>query len=228
MKIRKERKEDSNFKSSVKHYLNFYKKNLRKKHIIVYVLSLVVFTFLMVNFISNLSETNKFLAQMNNVKDTSNIFSTIIKEKIPLVFLFIFSGITPFLYIPVLGIVGYPYILSVELINMPVLNMVISTIGGVVQLFGISLAISAGIYYCTNNTKKFRYDQSSTFGLDDVKLQIYEATKKEDKLKKLQDKRQAKIEKREKLNVKIEYKALLVTLVISTIIVVVAALITGV
>lgn len=228
MKIRKERKEENKFKNMIKHYLTFYKKNLRKKHIVVYILSLVVFTFFMVNFISNLSETNKFLAQMDNVKETTNIFSTIIKEKIPLVFLLIFSGITPFIYIPVIGIVGYPYILSVELINMSTLNMIISTIGGVIQLFGISLAISAGIYYCTNSTKRFRYDQTSTFGIDDVKLQIYEATKKEDKLNKLKDKKQAKLEKREKLNVKIEYKALLFTTIVSTIIVVAAALITGV
>lgn len=228
MKIRKERKEESKFKDMIKHYLSFYKKNLRKKHIVIYILSLVFFTFFIVNFISNMSETNKLLAQMNNVNEHTNVFSNIIKEKVPLTFLFIFSGIAPFAYIPILGIAVYPYILSTELINMSILNIMVATIGGVIQLFGVSLAIAAGIYYCTNSTKKFRYNQSSTFGFDDVKQQIYEATKKQDKLQKLEEKRQSKMEKREKLNVKIDYRSLLFTGVISTIFVVVAALITGV
>jgi hypothetical protein len=182
----------------------------------------------MVNFINNLEGINQFLAGINAIKEKSNIFTMILKDKIPLVFLLVFSGITPFIYIPVVGIIGFPYILVTGLMNMSVVNMVFASIGAIIQIFGVSLAIAAGIYYCTNSTKRYRYNQTTTFGLDDVKMQIYEATKKEEKLNKIKDKRQAKIEKKEKLNVKIEYKALLITTIISIIIVAIATIITGV
>lgn len=228
MKIRKERAHSTKFKNILKNYFAFYNKNLKKKHIIVYILSLIVFTFFMVSFINNLDEVNQFLSEVNNIGEKSNIFITIIKDKIPLIALLIFSGITPYVYIPVIGIIGFPYVLTMNIMNMSVLNMVIACIGSVIQIFGVSLAVAAGIYYCTSSTKRLKYSQSNTFGLDDVKKQIYETTKKEDKLNEINDKMQAKKEKREKLNVKIEYKALILTGIISIIIVTVAALFTGV
>ncbi|MDD2376647.1 MAG: hypothetical protein PHD15_02695 [Clostridia bacterium] len=228
MKIQKERAHSSDFKGVLKKYFSFYNKNLRKKHIIVFILSLVFFTVFMTNFINNLDQLNQLLTELSSTQEQSNIFMTIVKEKIPLVFLFIFSGITPYAFIPVVGIIGYPYILATEIINMSGFNMVLACIGSIIQIFGVSLAIAAGIYYCTCSSKKFRYSQSITFGLDDVKQQIYETTKNEVKLNKIKEKRQIKKEKREKLNIKIEYKGLIITAMISTIIVVTAALITGV
>ncbi|MDF2866275.1 MAG: hypothetical protein K0R72_1093 [Clostridia bacterium] len=228
MKIRKERVHSTKIKNILKNYFSFYNKNLKKKHIIVYIISLIIFAFFMVNFINNLNEVNQFLSEVNNIGKNPNIFMTIIKDKIPLVVLLIFSGVTPYVYIPVIGIIGFPYLLTMNIMNMSTLNMIIACIGGLVQIFGVSLAVAAGIYYCTSSTKRIRYNQSNALGLDDVKKQIYEATKKEEKLNELNDKMQAKREKREKLNVKIEYKALILTGIISIIIVSVAALFTGV
>lgn len=228
MKIKKKRAHSSNLRSVLKNYFSFYKTNLRKKHIIVYILSLIFFAIFMTNFINNLDQVNQLLVETNNIKEHSNIFITTITEKIPLVFLFVFSGVTPYAFIPVIGIIGYPYILSTQIINMSGFSMVLACIGSVIQIFAVSLAVSAGIYYCSYSTKKFRYNQAITFGLDDVKQQIYEATKKEDKLNKIKAKKQLKMEKREKLNVKIEYKGLILSAIISIIIVVTVALITGV
>jgi len=228
MKIKKERAHSSNLKSVLKNYFSFYKTNLRKKHIIVYILSLIVFTYFMITFINNLDEINKLIAETNNTSQNPNIFMSIFKEKIPMIFLLIFSGITPFVYIPVVGIIGYPYVLATQIMNMSVINMVVACIGSIIQIFGVSLAVAAGIYYCSYSTKKFRYSQSVTFGMDDVKQQIYEATNKEDKLNKIKAIKQLKMEKREKLNVKIEYKGLIISAIISIIIVVTVALITGV
>ena len=182
----------------------------------------------MMILIQNLDQFNQITSETNTIKAHSNIFMTIITEKIPVAFLMVFSGVTPFVYIPVIGICAYPYMLAIQLMNMSVINMILACIGSVIQIFGISLAISGGIYYCKNSSKRFRYNQSTTFGLDDVKLQVYEATKKEEKLDKLKGKLQVKREKREKLNVKIDYKSLIITAIISIIIVAVAALITGV
>lgn len=228
MKIRKERAHFRKLKSVLKNYLAFYNKNLRKKHIIVYILSLMTFAFLMITFINNLREVNEFLSEVNTATQKSNIFMTVLKDKIPFIALIIFSGITPYVYIPIIGIIGYPYLLASHLMNMSTLNMIIACIGSIIQIFGVSLAVAAGIYYCTCSSKKFRYDESTSLGFDDIKEQIYTATKKEQKLNILREKRQAKREKREKLNVKIEYKALVITAVISIVIVAVAALITGV
>lgn len=228
MKVKKQVRENNKFKDMLKNYYSFYKSNLKKKHIIIYALALLIFTFLSVAFINNLDETKVLLSQIEAAKGTTNILATVFKEKIPLIFLLVFSGITPFIYVPVVGIIGYPYILAISLVDMSAFNIVLAIFGSIIQLFGATLAISAGIYYCSCSTKKFRYDQSITFGLDDVKLQIYESAKKEDKANKLKEKMLFKKEKREKLNVKIEYKALVITTVISIIIVAVSALITGV
>ena len=228
MKIKKERSHSNNFRGVLKEYFSFYNKNLRRKHIVIYILSLIVFTMLMIVLIQNLDEINQITAGENIIKSHSNIFMTILTEKIPLTFLIVFSGLAPFAYIPLIGIFAYPYILVIQLINMSVINMVLACIGSVIQIFGISLAISAGIYYCKLSSKRYRYNESATFGLDDVKLQFYESTKRIEKLDKLKNKIEVKREKKEKLNVKIEYKNLMITAIISTIIVVVAALITGV
>jgi len=228
MKVKKERTHSSNFRDVLKNYMSFYNKNLKKKHIIVYILSLVVFAILMIMFINNLDQANQLMAEAKNIKSHSNIFTTILKDKIPVVALIIFSGITPYVYIPVIGIIGYPYILAMGLMNMSVINMLLACIGSVIQIFGVSLAIAAGIYYCSCSSKKFKYNQSITFGIDEAKEQIYKAAKNEDKLNKLIENKQIKMEKREKLNVKVEYKGLIISAIICIIIVTVAALITGV
>jgi uncharacterized membrane protein YhaH (DUF805 family) len=228
MKVRKERAQTSDAKSVLKNYFSFYNKNLRKTHVIVYILSLIAFAIFMIAFIKNLAQMNQFISEIKTTTVHSNVFINIIKEKIPLVLLIIFSGITPLVFIPIIGIVGFPYILSTQLMNMSVINMLVACIGSIIQIFGVSLAVSAGIYYCNCSTKKFRYNQAITFGMDDVKAQIYEATKKEDKLKELKQKNLLKVEKREKLNVKIEYKGLIMTGIISILIVAAATLITGV
>lgn len=228
MKVKKQVKKNNNFKDMLKNYYSFYKINLRKKHIIIYAITLLIFTILSVTFINNLGDSQILLSQIDAAKGTSSVLETIFKEKIPLIFLLVFSGITPFIYVPVVGIIGYPYILALNLVDMSAINIILAIFGSIIQLFGATLAISAGIYYCNCSTKKFRYDQSITFGLDDIKLQIYESTKKDEKANKLKEKMQLKKEKREKLNVKIEYKVLVITTVISSIIVIVSALITGV
>lgn len=212
----------------VKSYFSFYKKSLMKKHIIIYIISLIVFAFFLVTFMNNLDGINQLLSEIKNIENSRNIFSILIKEKIPVTFLLIFSGITPFIFIPVIGIIGFPYILATTIMNMNVINMVIACIGAIIQIFAMSLAISAGIYYCASSTKRFRYNNSTSFGLDDVKKQIYESTKKEEKLKVVTAKMENKAEKIKKLNVKIEYKALVITFVISTLVICIASLITGV
>ncbi len=227
MKIRKERTHATNFSSMLKNYFTFYKKNLRRKHMIIYILSLVLFAFFITSFKSDLTAMNQLLSQIGDNKEETNIFMLILRNKIPLAFLLTFSGVTPYIYIPMMGIIGVPYLLALGLMNMSVVSLVISCIGAIIQIFGYSLAIAGGIYYCNLSTKRYRYNQTNLFGLDDIKMQIYEATKKEEKLNKVKERRQAKIEKKEKLNVKIEYKKLLITVIVSIIIVVIATLITG-
>lgn len=224
MKIRKERLHSKKFLDILKDYMSFYNKTLRRKHIIIYIISLLIFAYLMKTFIDNTEAVKQLMTEVKHV----NIFSSIIKEKIPVTFLLIFSGVTPYVYIPIIGIFGYPYLMASQLIGMSAFNILIACIGSVIQIFGISLAIAAGVYYCSCSTKKVKYSQTMTFGLDDVREQIYEARNNEEKLNKVREKKQSKKEKREKLNVKIEYKQLVITFIISVVIVVVTALITGV
>ncbi|MNP08225.1 hypothetical protein D3C76_1002840 [compost metagenome] len=219
----------------IKNYLSFYNKELRKKHILIYVVSLILFAIFTTSVISDVGNINTIQTQANNFTNSGNtsdkdVFNSIITQKIPISLLLIFAGITPFAYIPVLGIVLAPYILAGDIANVingsyGVISILSLSVSAVLQLIGIGLAIATGVYYCNNATKRFRYSQGGSMGIDDVKDQYYQIRKDEKNLEKLQLKRQQKLEKKEKLNVKIDYFNMLISAVVSVIIVSVATLI---
>ena len=190
-------------------FFDFYNTNLKKKHIIVYVISLVIFFLFLAVFISSIDVTNSIerlaesstQAQVSTIKD---ILSTIFKQTLPAIFLVIFAGITPFVYLSFIGF-GYSYVLALDIANAFVINphtynVILMTIGGIIQIFAISLAIVTGFYYCGLSTKKFRYSQRSGFGLYDFKKQVYSLKNQKEKIEKLDEAKRKKDEKTEKLN----------------------------
>ncbi|MCX8074895.1 MAG: hypothetical protein N2749_04845 [Clostridia bacterium] len=225
----------SSFKKYMGNYFKFYKTNLMRKHIIIYVLCLVLFAILLSLFINNISTSNALNDQITNldkvtsIKDT-NIFSLIVKEKIPLVLVVIFAGITPFLYIPILAVFGASYILAYD-IGVIIHNstggtsILGVTISSVLQLIGISLAAATGVYYCYMNTKKYRYSQIRSFGFNDVKARFYQMKKDDINYQNTIDKKNKKIEKNEKLNVKIDYVNMLISTVVAVMVVTLSTLI---
>lgn len=215
--------------------LDFYKKNLRKKHIIVYIISLIIFFVFLAMFISSIDVTHSIETIAETVEESKNdpgIFSIILKQTIPSIFLIIFAGITPFVYLSVIGFV-YPYILaqdiaSIFLINTHAYSVIFMTLGDIIKILGISLAMVTGFYYCSLSTKKFRYSQRSSFGMYDLKKHLYELRKNEKKLKEIEEEKKNKDLKNEKLNVKVPYFMLLKLFIISLIIAIIGTLITAI
>ena len=105
-------------------------------------------------------------------------------------------------------------------------NVVIVALGIIIQLFGFGMAIAAGYYYCSLSSKRFRYNQSKGYSMDDVKKNFYSATKKNEKLDKLNKKMEEKAKQKEKLNVKVPYRMLLESALFAFIIVLIGTLIT--
>ena len=226
VKLKKNNDKKVTFKSIINAYIKFYNKNLKKKHIIVSIIMLVLF-FLAISLVLTNIDSLKEVLQNSQIVQNS-FFTKLTHEKIPLLAVIIFAGITPFFYLPVLGI-GESYLLAFEIgykygVNGSVFTIVFGSLGAVIQIIAVSLCIATGIYYCTQGTKKFRYNQHIGFGLKDVKKSIYEIKKDEEKLKQLQEEEMKKAEKREKLNVKIPYINLIISFVIGTIVLIIGSI----
>lgn len=234
----KEKKENKNTNlvasNMLKNYFKFYNDNIKRKHAIIYIISMIIFFILLSFFISNIDVTQN----LNNISQDAanqekiNIVKIIFEQKIPLMFLIIFAGITPYVYIPVLGMLN-SYTLATSIINIfgktnNNLNLIFSSLGSIIQLFGTALAIATGIYYCTLATKRSKYNKITQLGVNDIKRNIYQLTKNEKKLNELEQKiENQKIEK-EKLNVKIPYINLIISGIISSIIVIIGTIISGI
>ncbi len=218
--------------SFLKEILSFYNENLRKKHIILYIICLLVFFVIMTIYLNNSNieqEIKNNMAVVNTESQSSikNILDAILVEKLPLTALITFAGITPFVFIPVLGVLN-SYIFAVRIVRafyISNVNPTILAIGCVIQLFGYALAIATGIYYCSLSSKKFRYRQGNSYSFSDIKKKFYTITQNKKKLNEINKKMKQKIKNNEKLNVKVPYKMLVIVTVISFLIVTIGTLI---
>lgn len=235
IKKRKENNKKKNYPNFIIEFLKFYNDNLRKKHIIVYIISLIILFIFLAMFISSIDVTTSIETLAENAQASvskTTVFDEIIKQTIPSVFLVIFAGITPFVYLSVIGFY-YPYLLASDiasafLITSQTGSLVFMTIGAIIQLFAISLAMVAGFHYCSISSKKYRYSQRSGFGLYNVKKQILEIRKDEKKLAKLEEDKRKKDEKIEKLNVSVPYKDLFSVFVVAVLIAIIGTLIAAI
>lgn len=223
----------NNFEYIIKEYFKFYKQKLMKKHIIVYIICLVVFFVMIASLISKINATPNISELAQNAKEISEnsqgVFSLIISKKLPLIFMIIFAGIAPYFFIPVIGI-GTAYGLAVDIVtNFNVLtgksSVIPMCIGVIIELIAVSLSVATGIEYCILSTKKWRYSRNQDYSMLDFKRTLYEATNNKKKLKEITKKKEEKNKKNEKNNVKIPYLHLVISFVISMIIIAIGTII---
>lgn len=225
--IKEDKSKKSLFNNIIPEYCKFFKENLRKKTIVIFVITLIVFLYFLIMFFNNIDFNNAIKNGQNVVLENNGIFS-MIKEKVLVVILLVVSGITPYIYIPVIGIfTSYGFSSSIVTLfgSTNTFNLIAMSIGAIIQILGISIAIAQGIYYCKLSTKKFKYSQTNSFGFDDLKKSIYEIRKNEEKVKKIAKKQEEKLKKQQALNVKVPYKMIFTSIVISIVIVVLGTLI---
>ena len=226
-------KKDSGFKYILKDYFKFYKTNLMKKHIIIYIICLAVFFLFIATFISRINSTPNIAELAENAKKISEnsegIFLLILKRKIPLLFMIVFAGIVPYLFVPVMGI-GSSYYLALDIVtNFNVLtgksSVIPMCIGAIIQLIAVSLSVASGIKYTLISTKRWKYSRNQDYSILDFKMRLYEATNNKNKLKKAAKKKEEKLDKNEKNNVKVPYMYFLISLLLSVLIISIGTLI---
>ena len=217
-------------------YFKFYKEKLMRKHIIVYIICLVVFFVMIATLISKINSTPNIaeLAQKaKEVSESSNgVFSLIITKKIPLIFMIILAGIAPYFFIPVIGIAS-SYSLACDIVtNFNVLtgkaSVIPMCIGAIIQLIAVGLSVATGIQYCLLSTKRWRYSRNQDYSMIDFKRTFYEATDNKKKLKEVAKKKEEKTAKNEKNNVTVPYGYFVISFLISTVIIAIGTIISRV
>ncbi len=229
------RKRSSKVATTIVEYYDFYKTEVYKKHLVIYVISLILFLLTLIYLFSIVNSTNEISEFLNQVNRNNILngkianFKDIFTNKVLLNFILLLSGVTPYIYIPVIGIV-YSSNLALNIVTLfnniaSNMNPTFMTIGSIVQIIGFSLTIAVGIYFCKISTKRFRYSQSANFTFNDIKKEYYQIKNNEEKLKKAIEAEEKRNEKLQKLNVKIPYKMLLITFILSSIFVIIGGLI---
>lgn len=223
-------------KNIMKGYFKFYKEKLMRKHIIIYIICLVVFFVMIATLISKINSTPNIveLAQKaKEVSDASNgVFSLIITKKIPLIFMIMLAGIAPYFFIPVIGIAS-AYSLACDIVtNFNVLtgkaSVIPMCIGAIIQLIAVGLSVATGIQYCLLSTRRWRYSRNQDYSMLDFKRTFYEATDNKKKLKEVARKKEEKAAKNEKNNVTVPYGYFVISFLISVVIIAIGTIISRV
>ena len=149
-------------------YFLFYKENLKKKHIIIYLTSLFLLLISFSYLISNIdiSDVAKNLVNSGGKVeeiDRSGLVNLILKEKIATTFFVLLAGITPYFYLPVIGLLNI-YIFAVKITSIYTLSyntasLILVVVGVILQIFSISLSVSMGIYFCKISSKRFKIER---------------------------------------------------------------------
>lgn len=221
------KKKKINIKSILLDFFKYYNENLKLKHIICFVIMIIIFALSLNLFYTNSSNSDVQQLIRDNFKEIS--FFTNLGEKIFLVFIIIFAGFTPYLYISVIGLF-YSYSLANEIIVNYVIsggttNLVLMIIAGVIQIIGISLSVATGINYCKITTKRRKFTSNTTFSINDIKRTFYDLRNNEKGIKKVEESNRKKIEEKQKYNIKVPYLMFVISFLVSIILIILGIII---
>ena len=151
-----------------------------------------------------------------------------IKQQLTLAAITVISGITPFINIPVLVTAVYPLSYAYYVASFGTLETILMSVMAIIEIFLVTLLVAVGMYFCKMSTNHFRYNESSSFTFNDVRLQFNEAMKKNEKVEEIKKKMDKRYEKIKKLNAKTNYKAIIEFSILATVLLCIFTLITGV
>lgn len=181
----------------------FYNEKIKKAHIITFAIIAVLYTFIFFAQIYTL-KTGGITVNPNVAPEA---FVDQVKESFLLSAVILIAGITPYIPLSVFGVAQAFIIIDDMILRSAYGISFVPTlyIGGLFQMVGIALSVVLGVYYCRLNTKKNKYYHHSDFGLDDVKMQLYEIRKDDKKVQEIVKKKEAKAKEIEACNIKIPY-----------------------
>jgi len=225
------KKEYKNAKEFFIDFFEFFKTQLLKKQVIFFILILLVFGYFVITYISNLKNED-FLSQIQNIDENyvkPNVINIIAKEKLPNAIIIVLSGIAPYIYAPILGVLyGYQvavhmiYAISTKGVNY---NLIVMSIGAIIDFIGFALASSTGFTLCSYSTRRAKYSSKSEPNFLDIRKELYSITNNKKKIKELDNKKKEKAKKIEKYNVQTPYTFILTSFIISVIIILIGAFI---
>lgn len=203
---------------------NIYKKNLVKKHIILFFIMTIIFVSY---FIYNI---NLYKTGSISIPDgiVTNSFWNMVKENFFICAVIIFAGITPYACISIIGIIQAALLVYDMILRYVYGSSTLPTlfVGGIIEIIGFSLCIAVGLYYCKLSTMKSKYNNFSSFSFNDIKKQLYELRKNKKKVDEIERKKEKKYKKIQEYNVKVPYGKFVLFGLISFIISFVGLLIT--
>ncbi len=205
-----------NNKDLITRVKQFYNEKIKKAHIILFIISVLIFT---VAFASNMYALKNGGINISQ-NATPSSFASDVKNNFLLSLIIIIAGITPYVPISFLGIAESAILVGDMTIRSyyGISFLVTLYLGGFIQLIGVSLCVAVGAYYCKLSTKKNKYYHHSDFGMDDIKMQLYEIRKDNKKLEEITKKKEEKAKQIESYNIKIPYLNMIVLGVVAFII----------
>ena len=211
-----------NLKDTVK----FFNENLKKKTLILF----IIFAIICVVFL---------IPVVNEIKQTITTESTLqihlwnfIKDKLFMLLITLVAGIVPYMYIALIGGMGYIYQALVEYGYIIVdkgyfVGLLIVIVPLILNLICISLATALGMYLCKVNTNKFKLGQQRNMNWSRFRLEFARVTRNEEKENKIQKKLDEKEAKLESMDIIIKYKDVVTLFVIICILQLISSLIEG-
>lgn len=218
-------------KSYIEKILEFWNKDLKKKFIIIFIIAVVL-----VGFFANVSYQVNSLEKMPGVSisNSESVNSEvllikksaidIIKSKLSILGLTAIAGIVPYFYVPVFGLLGYTFTTGMEIgiklieYNEGEMLSIFFLLSTILDIICISLVTSVAIYWANMSTKRYLYSSTKNYSFLNLKLQIHDVLKKEDKIEQIKEEIEKRNQKQEKNNVKIKYLEILGILGIAVII----------
>lgn len=211
-----------NLKDTVK----FFNENLKKKAVVLF----IIFITLSVIFLIPLVNELKQVPELNNELNIS-LFN-FIKDKILMLLMTVIAGVVPYMYIAIIGGIGYIYQALIEyayiILNKGYfLGLIIVLIPIILNSICTSIATALGMYLCKINTNKFILGQQRNMNFTRFRLELAKATQNKEKEKKIQKRIDEKEKELQSKEIKIKYKEILTIFGIVCIIQLISSLIEG-
>lgn len=183
----------------------FIKTHVIKKTNILTITGILLFVLVISAFMGASQDVS---SELEIIQKTSLIND--IKERAVILLLILLAGWVPYFYIPAIAFVAYIFMLAGDVTlametHGKVATLLLNILPALVDVFTVSIITAIGIYMASYTTKKYRYTQRTSFSFLDVKIHLYEMTKKQDKYESAVAKKQEKIDKMKENDVKIDY-----------------------
>lgn len=184
---------------------SFIKIHVLKKINVLTIIGILLFLLVISVFISASDDVS---SELEIIEKTSLLND--IKERVIILLLILLAGWVPYFYIPAIAFGTYVFMLAGDVaLAMETKGMIATLLLNIlpvlIDVLTVSVITAVGIYMCNYTTKKYRYTQRTSFSFLDVKIQLYQMTKKQDEYEEAIAKKQERIDKMKENDVKIDY-----------------------